>query len=237
MHFVTPPQKKTCMIPKLPWFLPGLSPEEIPVKYPEPPIPTKMDCYRLWEKYRMLEHIGRHSQTVADFAVSLAQRAVDLGLATHDLVPLTQAAGLLHDIAKSYSVQYGGSHAQIGASWVISSTGHRRIAQAVFYHVEWYWQLPQNIAKSVLAPIFFVIYADKRTKHDQIVTLDERCDDLLIRYGKTPESRAAIERGRRHVLTIERLLSTQLALPTQPIPQDSCLTKPQSCKRDLDWNI
>ena len=117
--------------------------------------------------------------------------------------------GLLHDIAKSYTVQFGGSHAQIGASWVVDSTGNHKVAQAVYHHVEWPWPLPEDLVH----PVFFVIYADKRARHDEMVSLDERYEDLLVRYGKSEHSRAAIHRGWEHSKTIERVLSAQLEFP------------------------
>ena len=115
----------------------------------------------------------------------------------------------LHDIAKSYTVQFGGSHAQIGASWVVDSTGNHKVAQAVYHHVEWPWPLPEDLVH----PVFFVIYADKRARHDEMVSLDERYEDLLVRYGKSEHSRAASHRGWEHSKTIERVLSAQLEFP------------------------
>ena len=103
----------------------------------------------------------------------------------------------------------GGSHAQIGASWVVDSTGNHKVAQAVYHHVEWPWPLPEDLVH----PVFFVIYADKRARHDEMVSLDERYEDLLVRYGKSEHSRAAIHRGWEHSKTIERVLSAQLEFP------------------------
>ena len=143
------------------------------------PIPDEAACRALWTRYAMFSHIERHSECV------------------------------LHDIAKSYTVQFGGSHAQIGASWVVDSTGNHKVAQAVYHHVEWPWPLPEHLVH----PVFFVIYADKRARHDEMVSLDERYEDLLVRYGKSEHSRAAIHRGWEHSKTIERVLSAQLEFP------------------------
>lgn len=211
-HFVTPPLKsgRPYVTPILPW---PLVPPADKAPQPEPPIPDEARCLALWKDFGMLEHIGRHSRVVADLAEALARRGVETGLAGPESIALARAAGLLHDIAKSYSVRYGGSHAQLGSSWVIASTGHRRLAQAVYHHVEWPWALPEKLASGPLAPLFFVIYADKRAMHDTLVGLEERYDDLMIRYGTSAHSRAAIERGRKHAVTIERVLSTQLEFP------------------------
>ena len=170
------------------------------------PIPDDAACRAICQQYAMFPHILRHCEQVANMAVALATRAEELGLAGSGLVELTHAAGLLHDIAKSYTVRHGGSHAQIGASWVISACGNRRIAQAVFHHVEWPWALPD----SLIHPVFFVLYADKRARHDELVSLDERYEDLMVRYGKNEHAIAAMQRGWKHAQSIERRLSAQL---------------------------
>ena len=185
----------------------------LPVLWEDPvgtdPVPDDVACRAMWAEYGMFPHIGRHSEQVATLARALALRAAELGPVPEGLVEITWAAGLLHDIAKSYTVQHGGSHAQLGSSWVVASCGNRRIAQAVFHHVEWPWPLPA----SLLHPVFFVLYADKRARHDELVTLDERYEDLLVRYGTSEHSIAAIHRGWKHAQTIERQLSAQLEIP------------------------
>ena len=208
VHFVTPPLRsgrpyENPALPELPnlWSL----------DHPDTaPIPAEAACRALWTRYAMFSHIERHSECVAGMAEALARRAVETGATRHpELVALSLAAGLLHDIAKSYTVQFGGSHAQIGASWVVDSTGNHKVAQAVYHHVEWPWPLPEDLVH----PVFFVIYADKRARHDEMVSLDERYEDLLVRYGKSEHSRAAIHRGWEHSKTIERVLSAQLEFP------------------------
>ena len=92
------------------------------------PVPGDAACFALWDKYAMLPNIRRHSLLVAHVATVLAQRAADMGFAVR--VPEVRAGGLLHDIAKTYSVRHGGSHAQIGAAWTVAETGNYAIAQA-----------------------------------------------------------------------------------------------------------
>ena len=135
VHFVTPPLQsgKHYENPVLPPL-----PELWSLDHPDTaPIPDEAVCRSLWTRYAMFSHIERHSRLVADVAAALARRAVEIGATKHpELVDLCAASGLLHDIAKSYTVQYGGSHAQIGASWVVESTGSHKVAQAVYHHVE-----------------------------------------------------------------------------------------------------
>lgn len=154
----------------------------------------------------MLPNIRRHSLLVAHVAATLAQRAADRGIAVS--VPEVRAGGLLHDIAKTYCVQHGGSHAQVGAAWAVAETGNYAIAQGVMMHVWWPWPLPQG--PGICSLPFFVIYADKRIRHDACVTLEERYEDLLERYGRTEAAREGIGVAYRQGKNIESALEAQL---------------------------
>ena len=180
-----------------------------PLSFPaeEHDVPDEAACRKLWKRYDMLPNVADHSLQVAAFAQAMAERAVEIG--RRDVRALTLAAGLLHDIAKSYTVRYGGSHAQLGASWVITQTGNPIIAQAVMHHVWWPWDFPEDLSN----PAFFVLYADKRVMHDQIVDRETRYLDLLERYGSTEASRAAIVAGNEHAKNLECAMSAYLEIP------------------------
>lgn len=194
--------------------LPWLAPIPRLELQPDPPleIPDDETCRRWCDFYGVMPHIAEHSEKVADLAATLAARAAEKGRGGSDpdvSARLTRAGGLLHDIAKSYCIRHGGSHAQVGASWVVELTGDRRIAHVVLHHTEWPWELPADVCRAV----FFVGYADKRVRHDRYVSLEERYADLLDRYGTSEESRTTIKAGRRRALELERALSAQLELP------------------------
>lgn len=178
-------------------------------------IPSDAQCFALWDKYGMLEHIRRHSLGVAEFAAGLAQRAVECGYDVN--VPAVRASALLHDIAKTYTITHGGSHAQIGASWVILETGNHELARGVLMHVHWPWDLPENVCSLP----FFVIYADKRIKHDQCVTLDARFEDLLVRYGVSEAAKASIRESYTQGQLLERAFNAQLRLDLNAYTLDS----------------
>lgn len=173
-----------------------------------PPPPTQQECFALWQKYNMLENVRRHSQLVAHIAALLAERARTLGIEVN--VEATRAAGLLHDIAKTWCLKYGGSHAMIGASWTVTETRNFAVAQGVILHVHWPWKLPKNSAICCL-PIF-VLYADKRVRHDQCVTLQERFEDLIERYGKNRAARRNIRKSNEQAQLIEANLARQLRM-------------------------
>ncbi|MBQ3059520.1 MAG: HDIG domain-containing protein [Desulfovibrio sp.] len=168
--------------------------------------PDDEACFDLWRKYAMLPNVQRHSLMVAHIATRLASRAYERGFDVH--VPEVRASALLHDIAKTYCLHHGGSHAMLGAAWVVYETGNYNLARGVMLHVHWPWEVPSGPEVCTLP--FFVIYADKRVRHDVCVSLDERYADLRERYGRTAAAleglRASCEQGK----TIERALSAHL---------------------------
>ncbi len=171
-----------------------------------PPPPDDAACFALWRKYAMLPNVERHSRMVAHIATELARRAAELGHPVH--VETVRAAALLHDLAKTYCLLHGGSHAQLGASWALAETRHYGIARGVLLHVHWPWPVPDG--SGICALPFFVIYADKRVRHDACVTLEERFEDLLTRYGRDARARAGIRAAHEQAVTIERALAAQL---------------------------
>lgn len=158
----------------------------------------------------MLPNIREHSLKVAKIARAIAKRAYDLSYSIN--VSLVETAALLHDLAKTWCIKHGGSHAQLGASWTLMETGNYGIAQGVLLHVHWPWKLPEG--KNLCALPIIIMYADKRIKHSCCVTLKERFDDLLIRYGKTCQARQGIlfsfEQAREIETGLSKLLGWNL---------------------------
>lgn len=183
--------------------LPGL---RTAASAPSPPSPDDEACFALWRKYAMLPNVQRHSRLVAHIATALARRAAEKGFAVN--VPEVRASALLHDIAKTYCLRHGGSHALLGGAWAVAETRNYTLAQGVMLHVHWPWPLPEGAG--ICALPFFVIYADKRVRHDACVPLEERYEDLLTRYGRTEAAREGIRGSYEQGKTIERALSAQL---------------------------
>lgn len=149
-------------------------------------VPEETVCRALWDTYDMPQNIRDHSANVAVVAGWIAETGAQNGMCVH--VPSVVACALLHDIAKSYTITHGGNHSQLGASIVMDQFRNPHIAQGILHHVHWPWQIDVDAWFLPLA----IIYADKRVMHDTVVTLEERFDDLYVRYGKT-------ERIRRHI--------------------------------------
>jgi putative nucleotidyltransferase with HDIG domain len=183
-----------------------------PLEFPPDPgwqVPDEAACVRLWDRYAMPPHIRAHCRAVCGVAEEIARRAAALGRdVSSDTV---RAAALLHDIAKAYSIRYGGGHAHLGAAWVREETGNQALAQAVLFHVSWPWE------EGMLAPWnnplrlpLIISYADKRVRHDQVVSLEERFADLQNRYGTTAQYHASIFRNQKQAVRLEKALFSLL---------------------------
>ncbi len=182
-------------------------PEPLPASVCPPP-PEVEVCKELWERYETPMHIRAHCSQVACVAASLAEMLKAAGAQV--CIKTVLAAGLLHDIGKAYSLQYGSSHCQIGAAWVMRETRNQHVAQAVYHHVRWLWAI--DVWNDAWLPALLITYADKRAKHDRVVTLDERFADLTQRYGKTEEAIRSIAASKQQGQEIENALSKRLGV-------------------------
>lgn len=150
-------------------------------------IPSPGRCIELMDEVDMPIHIRRHSFTVATIALYLGRFLQGNDGITLNL-QLLAAAALLHDIAKPRSIVTGERHHELGAQ-MLDERGYFLLSPIVKEHVSMDWtRLNGPLTESLL-----VNYSDKRVKHDEIVSLEERFRDLLDRYGKTKEQRLWIE--------------------------------------------
>lgn len=180
-------------------------------------VPDRCECAALWDQYGMPAHIRAHSELVADFAAAMAGILCERGADVH--VPSVLAAGLLHDLGKMYSIEHGGSHAQLGAAWAMNATGNPHIAQGVILHVDWPWEIHADDDRQLLP--LCVIYADKRVKHTALVSLAERYEDLFDRYGVSPAAVRRIEAAREQAYETEAALSRRMGIMLDEYTLDS----------------
>ncbi len=183
-------------------FPPETRPEKMP-GVDAPPVffvPTTDQCLALWDAFDMLPNIRAHSLAVACIAQVLAEKALAAGFDVD--VDAVRAAALLHDLAKTYTIRHGGNHSQLGGAWVQELTGNPVLAQGVVHHVHWPFTMDIRVHFLPLS----IIYSDKRVKHNRVVSLAERFEDLLTRYGATPEIRQRIGRSFSQAREIEEAL-------------------------------
>lgn len=184
-------KNKNTTIPKsgnlgLPPLNPNLPPPSAITYNKKLNVPDDAQCESWWDDFGMFENIKAHSRLVAKIATSIAEKAHNKGIDVD--IPTVRASALLHDIAKAYTINYGGNHSQVGASWALRLTGNPVIAMGVLHHV--YWPFEIDVKKYFLPMI--VGYSDKRVKHDTLTSLQLRFSDLEVRYGKTEQIRQRI---------------------------------------------
>ncbi len=168
-------------------------------------VPDEGECFRLLERYAVPPNVIEHSRVVLALARVLCRELNSRG-EKMDL-PLVEAAALLHDIAKVLSFQTGENHSQAGAR-LLREMGFPEVAEIVRQHVV----LDPETNHGRITEALLVHYADKRVKHDAVVSLEERFRDLKERYGKSPEARGWIEALEAQSRSIEERIFRQISL-------------------------
>ncbi len=142
-------------------------------------VPDSDKCLAMLKEHRVPGHIIEHSMVVSWVSVFIAE-ALNRSGAGLDLATV-RAGGLLHDIAKHYSINGEGDHAELGAE-LLEGMGYARLAEIVRYHV----RLPEWMPPDQVDELTVVHYGDKRVKHTEIVSLEDRFSDIIERYGTSP---------------------------------------------------
>jgi HD superfamily phosphodiesterase len=175
-------------------------------------IPSKAQCLALMDQYGMFDNIRLHSLTVAKVAETVLQglterNGEDINLPEKGLV---LAGALLHDIAKTICLQQDCLHAQKGRD-ICLEHGYPAIAEIVCEHVLLREFSVERYAQGNFHAKEIVYYADKRVRHDTIVSLEERLSYILERYGNNDEER--VERIRdnfQRCRTLEKYLFSRI---------------------------
>jgi uncharacterized protein len=176
-------------------------------------IPSRAECHDIMEQYSMLPNIVEHSEQVMNVSLVIMDNLKSGVSVNRDLVI---AAALLHDITKTKSFETKEPH-DASAGVLLRELGFPSIAEIVEQHV-----IFQNLNhEGRLEEREIVYYADKRVLHDTIVTIEERLQDLIQRYGKTEEIRRLILQSKNQVFMVERkiasFMGTDLHLAIQSI--------------------
>ena len=161
-------------------------------------------CLSLLKSYQVPRHIVTHSLRVAQVGLFIG---FHLKMVGEDLdSALVEAGGLLHDITKMDSVHTGQNHALTGFS-LLKSLGYPRVGDVVRQHI---WLDHDVRDNPIITEAMLVNYADKRVKHTAIVSSSERFEDLLVRYGTTPERQKMINELYNEIRDIESLIFSRL---------------------------
>lgn len=167
-------------------------------------VPGREECRRLLESHGVPPHIRRHSEQVARVTLRLGEA---LGAAGFQLdLDRLEAAALLHDIAKADCLGGRQDHAREGGAR-LRALGYPEVAALVERHVDLgAWEPAGEVTEAEV-----LNYADKRVRHEEVVTLGERFQDLLERYGKDrPAAQARIRDNWRIMEELEAKLFARL---------------------------
>ena len=161
-------------------------------------IPSREQCLSLLAKYNVPKNIVEHSELVARIAVFLGKKLSEKGERTD--LRLLEAAALLHDIDKKICLENAEKIHGVEAAKILEKEGLKEIAELVKQH-----RLGYIIEKPFSCPgAKLVYYADKRVNHTNIVSLDERYDYLVERYGNV-----SAERREKILFTKPRVLALE----------------------------
>ena len=163
--------------------------------------PSETECHEIINRYGMLPNIIDHSVQVMRVSLAIYYDLKDRTSVNRELIV---AAALLHDIAKTRSIEQKELRHDLVGGEILRELGHDAIADIVENHVIY----SDFNEKSPVNEKDIVFYADKRVMHDRIVTIDTRIDDLVIRYGKTERIREMIIHNKEFVLALEKKINS-----------------------------
>ena len=167
-------------------------------------IPSLKECDELMAEYRMLPNIIAHSRQVMRVALVITDNLKN-GLSINR--NLIMAAALLHDITKTRSLETREPHDQSGGE-LLRELGFARIGAIVQQHVI----LSDFNAQDKLEGREIVNYADKRVMHDRIVSLAERVEDLIQRYGITDKIKDRIRQNASVAYALEKKIASSMTI-------------------------
>lgn len=145
---------------------------------------TPEKAVEILKKSGCLPNIMEHSLLVAEVTKAICDNLKDKSQISTDLAV---CGAILHDVTKTQSLQTG-EHHDISGGIYMRELGEEKIASIIESHVA----LKEFSIEAPLNEEEIVHYADKRVKHSEIVTINERIEDLIIRYGNTPERKKDI---------------------------------------------
>ncbi|WDP88750.1 MAG: HD domain-containing protein [Desulfobacter sp.] len=190
-------------------------------------LPTDKECFRIIKEMEMMDHIIDHSVMVSNVAVCLCRgmRRTSPEL-NEDLI---RTAALLHDITKTRSFSTGEIHSETGGG-LMREMGYPEIGEIIRQHVI----LDHNSPDGPVSESEIVNYADKRVLHDQVVSLDQRLEYIVRKYGKKTQFRPLIQKMWDATTALEKKIFRKLPFPPEELPDqispvvEKCSVSPET---------
>ncbi len=174
-------------------------------------LPSIEYCFKLMHEMGMMEHIIHHSIQVCRVATFIADtlKKQDIPIQRELII----VSSLLHDITKTRSFKTKENHAETGAT-LLKKLGYPQVGYIIGQHV----RLERYSFETLPYEAEIVNYADKRVLHDQIVSLKERMNYILKRYGKDKESRNRIKWLWDQTIRLEEKIFRYMLFPPDNLP-------------------
>jgi len=160
-------------------------------------VPSEEQCIELLKENNVPKNVLAHSKKVTEFAVGLAKQLKANGIKVN--IELVRAGALLHDLDKIYTLKKKGRHGFL-AEEILEGKGLHEIAVIARKHVL------ENVTELESIEEKLVFYADKRVIDNRIVSLKERLDFILKKYGTTEKARADFKASKPAIFALEREL-------------------------------
>jgi len=174
------------------------------------PLLSAKQCFRLMDKMEMLRHIKAHSQRVWQVAELLADHLSGSDIRLNRA--LISAGALLHDITKTRSLKTGENHAITGDQ-LLCEMGFPQVGAIIRQHVA----LDRHFISGIPDEAEIVNYADKRVLNTEIVSLSQRMDYILERYGTNPEYRQRLRRIGQYAQKTEKRIFGRIDIAPEQI--------------------
>ena len=171
-------------------------------------IPSIKECFEFHDRFEMLDNIRAHSCVVARVAEALVDGLHRTGKSPGPLPDKEEVivGALLHDIAKTLCINTDCRHAEVGRQ-ICLELGYPELSEIVAEHVVLKNFAADCYARGIFGTKEMVFYADKRVRHDQVVSLDGRLEYILERYGdNNPVKEQLIRHNFNKTIDLEKYL-------------------------------
>ncbi len=178
---------------------------EIAIKFEDPEITPDELVDKFWEDWTTPIHVRDHCKKVTDVSLQIGKALVEKNILIN--LDMLNTAGLLHDMARvcdfteldrtkfheevtddkwekwvDLRERFKGMHHADVACGALAEDGYNKTAELVRMHNSIsILEEPEKLAYLEVAILF---YADKRVKHNEVVSLAERFRDGSERHGK-----------------------------------------------------
>lgn len=162
----------------------------------ESPLPSPDEIEKLWDKYELPKNIRKHCKQVSRVGFAIAKKMYERGMEVDGEV--VKISGLLHDLLRPLDFdcprednqdkislcqklknEFGDLGHEEACEKLLKKMGYEKLAHTVGEHRFEIPKIPERLPMTLEGKL--LNYADKRVKHAEIVSLEERFRDGRIR--------------------------------------------------------